>query len=216
MAATPTNSSAFPEVSAASSSKTDFDVTPDVHTSAACEASSAPQTPDAALPSHNEGKASVSAAQRARGAAQMAGGAALAVAGVPMLVLPGPGAVAIVGGAAMASKGHRVMTGREVTPVEAKLDAASEKMVEVTKDQAEKALDKVAMNGPDVVARAREAAPMVAGKAAVVATKGAGMAVKGLGVVVKGAVAAGKIAGKMAGKAGAKHATRRKQAKKAK
>ena len=171
-----------------------------------------PQTPDSALPDCTEGGKGVSAGQRARGAAQMAGGAALAVAGVPMLVLPGPGAVAIVGGAAMASKGHREMTGREATPMEAKLDAASEKMVEVTKDQAEKALDKAAMDGPDMVARAREAAPMVAGKAAVVATKGAGMAVKGLGVVVKGAVAAGKIAGK----AGAKHATRRKQAKKAK
>ena len=175
-----------------------------------------PQTPDSALPDCTEGGKGVSAGQRARGAAQMAGGAALAVAGVPMLVLPGPGAVAIVGGAAMASKGHREMTGREATPMEAKLDAVSEKMVEVTKDQAEKALDKAAMDGPDMVARAREAAPMVAGKAAVVATKGAGMAVKGLGVVVKGAVAAGKIAGKMAGKAGAKHAIRRKQAKKAK
>lgn len=171
-----------------------------------------PQTPDSALLDCAEGGKGVSAAQRARGAAQMAGGAALAAAGVPMLVLPGPGAVAIVGGAAMASKGHRVMTGREATPVEAKLDAASEKMVEVTKDQAEKALSKAAMDGPDMVARVREAAPMVAGKAAVVATKGADVAIKGLGAVVKGAAAAGK----MAGKASAKHAAKRKQAKKAK
>lgn len=205
MNTTSANPSVFPE-DTVPSSLTDFDATSSADGSAACETSPAPQTPDAALPSHNKGKTSVSAAQRARGAAQLAGGAALAVAGVPMLVLPGPGAVAIVGGAAMASKGHREMTGREATPMEAKLDAASEKVVEVTKDQAEKALDKAAMDGPDMAARVREAAPMVAGKAAVAATKGAGMAVKGIGAAAKGVAAVGK--------AGAKLVVKRQKAKK--
>ena len=44
--------------------------------------------------------------------ARVAAGGALAAAGVPMLVLPGPGAVTIAGGAAIASKGHRNFTGR--------------------------------------------------------------------------------------------------------
>ena len=147
----------------------------------------------------------VSASDRAKGAAQMAGGAALAAAGVPMLVLPGPGAVAIVGGVAMASKGHRTMTGREATAAEAKLDAAADKMAEVTKEQAAKAVDKAIMEGPDLAERAAQAAPMVAGKAAVVATKGVGIAAKGIAAAARGASAAGK--------AGAKFAAKRRGAK---
>ena len=47
-----------------------------------------------------------------KGAAQIAAGTALTAAGVPMLVLPGPGAVAIAGGAALISKGQRNCSGR--------------------------------------------------------------------------------------------------------
>lgn len=53
-----------------------------------------------------------------KGAAQIAAGTALTAAGVPMLVLPGPGAVAIAGGAALISKGQRNCSGRSATPFE--------------------------------------------------------------------------------------------------
>ena len=148
-----------------------------------------------AVPQPVQSGSSVSGAaapQRARGVAQMAGGAVLAAAGVPMLVLPGPGVVAIVGGAAMVSKGHRTMTGREATAVEEKLDTASEKLVEVTKEQTDKAMKKAVMDGPDVAERVLQAAPMIAGKAAVAVTKGAGYAVRGIAAVAKGASAVGK------------------------
>ena len=62
-----------------------------------------------------------------KGAAQIAAGTALTAAGVPMLVLPGPGAVAIAGGAALISKGQRNCSGRSATPFEEKLDDAAEK-----------------------------------------------------------------------------------------
>lgn len=63
-----------------------------------------------------------------KGAAQVAAGAALTAAGVPMLVLPGPGAAAIAGGAALISKGQRNYSGRAATPFEEKLDDAAEKL----------------------------------------------------------------------------------------
>ena len=81
----------------------------------------------------------VPTAQKIKGAAPMAGGAALMVAGVPMCVLPGPGVASIAGGAALASKGHRNFTGREATPIEAKLDEAAAKLGAAAKEQASRA-----------------------------------------------------------------------------
>ncbi|MEF2594453.1 MAG: hypothetical protein U0M51_07945, partial [Eggerthellaceae bacterium] len=81
----------------------------------------------------------VPTAQKIKGAAQMAGGAALMAAGVPMCVLPGPGVASIAGGAALASKGHRNFTGREATPIEAKLDEAAAKLGAAAKEQASRA-----------------------------------------------------------------------------
>ena len=52
------------------------------------------------LPMDDEGNST----HKIKGAAQIAAGTALTAAGVPMLVLPGPGAVAIAGGAALISK----------------------------------------------------------------------------------------------------------------
>ncbi len=73
-----------------------------------------------------------------KGAAQMAAGAALTTAGVPMLVLPGPGAAAIAGGAALISKGQRNYTGRVATPLEEKLDDVAEKAAVAVKNSAKK------------------------------------------------------------------------------
>ena len=55
-------------------------------------------------------------AKKAKGIAQVAAGSALTAAGIPMLVLPGPGVAAIVGGAALVSRGNRNYTGRTATP----------------------------------------------------------------------------------------------------
>ena len=57
-------------------------------------------------------------AKKAKGIAQVAAGSALTAAGIPMLVLPGPGVAAIVGGAALVSRGNRNYTGRTATPLE--------------------------------------------------------------------------------------------------
>lgn len=64
-------------------------------------------------------------AKKAKGIAQVAAGSALTAAGIPMLVLPGPGVAAIVGGAALVSRGNRNYTGRTATPLEERLDEAA-------------------------------------------------------------------------------------------
>lgn len=88
--------------------------------------------------------------QKIKGAAQMAAGGALAVAGVPLLILPGPGAVFIVGGVALASKGQRNFSGRAASPLEAKLDTAAAKMAEIAKEQAKQAAQNAAKEAPHV------------------------------------------------------------------
>ena len=75
------------------------------------------------LPMDDEGNPT----HKIKGAAQIAAGTALTAAGVPMLVLPGPGAVAIAGGAALISKGQRNCLGRSATPFEEKLDDVAER-----------------------------------------------------------------------------------------
>lgn len=111
----------------------------------------------------------VPTAQKIKGAAQMAGGAVLIAAGVPMCVLPGPGAASIAGGAALASKGQRNFTGREATPFEAKLDEAAEKLGAAAKEQASKAARNAVEKAPEVAGKAARTVaakvPQVAGKA---------------------------------------------------
>lgn len=94
-----------------------------------------------------------SAAEKVAGGIEMAAGAAIAAAGVPMMVLPGPGAAALLGGAALASKGQRRYSGREATAVEEKLDRASAKAAEVAKREGAKAA-KAAAKGGAAVAKA--------------------------------------------------------------
>lgn len=94
-----------------------------------------------------------------KGAAQMAAGAALTTAGVPMLVLPGPGA----GGAALISKGQRNYTGRVATPLEEKLDDVAEKAAVAVKNSAKKTAYKTVEAAPKVVKKAIHEVPEVAG-----------------------------------------------------
>lgn len=67
-----------------------------------------------------------------------------------MLVLPGPGAAAIAGGAALISKGQRNYTGRVATPLEEKLDDVAEKAAVAVKDSAKKTAYKTAESAPKV------------------------------------------------------------------
>ena len=92
------------------------------------------------LPMDDEGNPT----HKIKGAAQIAAGTALTAAGVPMLVLPGPGAVAIAGGAALISKGQRNCSGRSATPFEEKLDDVAEKAAVAVKASAEKTAHKAA------------------------------------------------------------------------
>lgn len=103
-----------------------------------------------------------SAAQKAKGAAQIAAGGVLAAMGVPMFILPGPGAAAILGGAALASKGQRNYTGREATPLEERMDDAAAKATaaaeEAAKKSARKLADRVAEEAPKALGKAKAAA----------------------------------------------------------
>lgn len=83
-----------------------------------------------------------------KGIKQIAGGAALAAAGIPMLILPGPGAVAIAGGATMIGKGYTNVTGKDIPP---EVKETGEWTVAVGKKAAAD-LGKVAIKGAATVA----------------------------------------------------------------
>lgn len=142
----------------------------------------------------------VPAPKKIKGAAQMAAGGALAAAGVPMLILPGPGAAAIVGGAALVSKGQRNFSGRKASNVEEKLDDAAVKVADATKTAAKaaahNAAETVAKQAPLIASKAAETAPAVAKKALSEAPRVA----QGAATVAKVAAKSGaKFAGKAAG-----------------
>ena len=141
----------------------------DAQTEASCSAEYTYETSEfvnpEVLPTEEE-QSKARMAQKTKGTIQMAAGAALVVVGVPMLVLPGPGALAILGGAALASRGHRNFTRRRATPVEEKLDFATSEVAEATKKQAKQTAEKVAAEAPKVAERVKEEAPKVAAKVA--------------------------------------------------
>lgn len=166
----------------------------------------------------------IPAGDKVKGAAQMVAGAALAAAGVPMCVLPGPGAAAIVGGVALASKGQRTFSGRKPARIEEKLDHAAAKMGEVAKEQAAHAAKTAAHEAPIVADRVAHAAakhgsalassavhavakhgPSVANKVARGTARGVVVAARAAAVVAK---AGGKVAA-AGGKAVAKKARER-------
>ena len=112
-------------------------------------------------------------AKKAKGVAQVAAGSALTAAGIPMLVLPGPGVAAIVGGAALVSKGNRNYTGRAATPLEERLDEAASKAAGLAADAAKQTAGKAGEKAKDAALKtgaiAREAAEMAATSAPEVA-----------------------------------------------
>ena len=112
-------------------------------------------------------------AKKAKGIAQVAAGSALAAAGIPMLVLPGPGVAAIVGGAALVSRGNRNYTGRTATPLEERLDEAASKAADLAANTAKRTAGKAGEKAKDTALKtgaiAREAAEMAAPSAPEVA-----------------------------------------------
>lgn len=153
-----------------------------------------------------------------KGAAQVAAGAALTAAGVPMLVLPGPGAAAIAGGAALISKGQRNYSGRTATPFEEKLDDAAEKAAVAVKSSAEKTARKAAEEAPKVAKKVVREAPLAAGAAARAAkpvVKGvAGAAAQVAKPVAKGVAGAAVAAGGQLAHKGLKYLENKKSSKK--
>lgn len=115
-----------------------------------------------AVPLNEDGNPDeVSDIDKAKGVAQMAAGTVITAAGIPMLILPGPGVAAIVGGAALTLKGHRTMTGREPLPIEQSIDETAERLVSVAKDEAAAAGQKVARKASDVGAEIADQGPSV-------------------------------------------------------
>lgn len=112
-------------------------------------------------------------AKKAKGIAQVAAGSALTATGIPMLVLPGPGVAAIVGGAALVSRGNRNYTGRTATPLEKRLDEAASKAADLAANTAKRIAGKAGEKAKDAALKtgaiAREAAEMAATSAPEVA-----------------------------------------------
>lgn len=171
-----------------------------VHATASSTSDPVTVTPEV-IPAEGE-TPEVPKAQKIKGAAQMAAGGALAAAGVPMLILPGPGAVALVGGAALASKGQRNFSGRKATVVEEKLDAAAHKLGEATKNQAKQTAQRAKEQAPEVAKKIAQEAPATAAKAVKGASHVATAAAKAAPQVAsKAAEVAPQVAEKVAQKA---------------
>ncbi len=153
-----------------------------------------------------------------KGAAQIAAGTALTAAGVPMLVLPGPGAVAIAGGAALISKGQRNCSGRSATPFEEKLDDVAERAAVAVKASAEKTAHKAAEEAPKVAKKVICEAPLVAGmavRAAKPVVKGvAGAVAQAAKPVAKSAAGAAVATGSQLTQKGLKYLQNKKSPKK--
>lgn len=100
-------------------------------------------------------------AKKAKGIAQVAAGSVLTAAGIPMLVLPGPGVAAIIGGAALVSRGNRNYTGRTATPLEERLDEAASKAADLAANTAKRTAGKAGEKAKDAALKtgaiAREA-----------------------------------------------------------
>ena len=135
-----------------------------------------------------------------------------------MLVLPGPGAVAIAGGAALISKGQRNCSGRSATPFEEKLDDAAERAAVAVKASAEKTAHKAAEEAPKVAKKVICEAPLVAGmavRAAKPVVKGvAGAVAQAAKPVAKSAAGTAVAAGSQLTQKGLKYLQNKKSTKK--
>ena len=117
---------------------------------------------------------------RAKGVGQMVAGGVVAAAGVPMLILPGPGVAAIAGGAVLAAKGYQKATGKE-PPVDVEKavydtvdqvkDFAENKAVPAAKDFAENVAAPAAKKAGRAAAEAGKAALNLGAKSAKAAFK---------------------------------------------
>ena len=158
------------------------------------------------LPMDDEGNST----HKIKGAAQ--------IAAVPMLVLPGPGAVAIAGGAALISKGQRNCSGRSATPFEEKLDDVAERAAVAVKASAEKTAHKAAEEAPKVAKKVICEAPLVAGmavRAAKPVVKGvAGAATQAAKPLAKSVAGAAVAAGSQLTQRGLKYLQNKKSTKK--
>ena len=131
---------------------------------------------------------------RAKGVGQMVAGGVVAAAGVPMLILPGPGVAAIAGGAVLAAKGYQKATGKE-PPVDV------EKAVYDTVDQVKDFAENKAV--PAAKDFAENVAAPAAKKAGRIATEAGHVAVEaGKEFTEKVAVPMAKEAGRVAAEAG--------------
>ena len=130
--------------------------------------------------------------QKAKGIAQMTAGSVLTAAGVPLLILPGPGVVAIAGGTALISKGDRNFTGRKAVPIEEKLDEAAARGAEAARNAAGEAARNIAAGAAVVVPAAAE---KVAQGAGAVARSAKPIARKAAHLAASGAVTAAHVGG---------------------
>ena len=166
------------------------------------------------LPMDDEGNPT----HKVKGAAQIAAGATLTAAGIPMLVLPGPGAAAIAGGAALISKGQRNCSGRSAMPFEEKLDDVAEKAAVAVKASAEKTARKATEDAPKAARKVLHEAPLVAGAAVRLAkpvAKGAAdAATRAAKPVAKNAAGAAVAAGSQLIQKGLKYLKNKKSTKK--
>ena len=145
--------------------------------------------------------------QKAKGVAQMAAGSVLTAAGVPLLVLPGPGVAAIAGGGALISKGDRNFTGRKAVPIEEKLDEVAARSAEAAKNAAGKTAKNVAAGAAVAVPKAAE---RVAHGAATVARSAKPVARKAAHLAAGGALTAVRAGGHLARKGTAAIRSKRK------
>ncbi|MGN0073603.1 MAG: PGPGW domain-containing protein [Coriobacteriales bacterium] len=126
--------------------------------------------------------------KKAKGAKQMVAGAAVTAAGVPMLILPGPGIAAIAGGVALMGAGYQNMTGKEVIDEETKNDPSYKQGEEWGREWGQRVKDYAAEDlapaAKEMAAEAKEAAAAAGKGVKAVANTGAEVAEKGFRAVV--------------------------------
>lgn len=127
-------------------------------------------------------------AKKAKGAKQMAAGAAVTAAGIPMLILPGPGIAAVAGGVALMGAGYQNMTGKEIIDEETRNDPVFKQGEEWGREWGERvreyAEEDLAPAAKEMAAEAMEAASAAGKGVKAVASTGAEAAVKGFRAVV--------------------------------
>lgn len=114
--------------------------------------------------------------QKTKGIIEIIAGIIIALIGIPLLVLPGPGIIVIIGGIALALRGQRNLTGRPASNIEVTLEENTQKLAQKAKDQAAQKAQKTAQSAaaavPEVATRTKELAHAVSSTAAQAAEQG--------------------------------------------